>query len=443
MRTAIATYIGLSATLLLAAVPGLGAQRVVTLDDVLRSARDHQPQLAQAHANTAAAVARVTEAFSSLLPQVAMNGSYQRTTANFVARPGVVPRASATIGTATNTASWDTFDFYNFGLNANQLVYDFGQTTGRWRAAEASAQSLRATEQATLTSVLLTARQAFFNSSAGQALVKVAEDTLANQQRHLDQIQGFVDVGTRPEIDLAQGRTDVANAKVQLINARNQYASAKAVLNQAMGIEASTDYEVRPESMAPVEDEDFGTERLFEEATEARPDLASLNEQRRSQEQTIRSIEGSYGPSFGVGTGFTDAGNKIGDLGWNWEAGVTMSWNLYQGGLTKAQVSEARANLMAIDAQVSLLRQQILVQVEQARLNVIANRQALAAAEEALVNAREQLRLAEGRYQTGVGSIIELGDAQVAATSAAAQRVQAEFNLASARAALVQALGRE
>jgi len=58
------------------------------------------------------------------------------------------------------------------------------------------------------------------------------------------------------------------------------------------------------------------------------------------------------------------------------------------------------------------------------------------------VNAREQLRLAEGRYQSGVGSIIELGDAQIAATSAAAQVVQADFNLATARAQLLTALGR-
>jgi len=60
---------------------------------------------------------------------------------------------------------------------------------------------------------------------------------------------------------------------------------------------------------------------------------------------------------------------------------------------------------------------------------------------EAVVNAREQLRLAEGRYQAGVGNMIELGDAQVAMTTAAAQEVQAHFGLATARAQLLLALG--
>jgi outer membrane protein len=74
---------------------------------------------------------------------------------------------------------------------------------------------------------------------------------------------------------------------------------------------------------------------------------------------------------------------------------------------------------------------------------VRAGKAALSAAGEALVNAREQLRLAEGRYQAGAGSAIELADAQVALTTAAAQRVQADYNLAASRAQLLRALGRE
>jgi outer membrane protein len=65
------------------------------------------------------------------------------------------------------------------------------------------------------------------------------------------------------------------------------------------------------------------------------------------------------------------------------------------------------------------------------------------AVEDAFINARLQLRLAEGRYETGTGSVIELTDAQTALTSAAGQRVLADYNLAVARAQLTRALGRE
>ncbi len=121
---------------------------------------------------------------------------------------------------------------------------------------------------------------------------------------------------------------------------------------------------------------------------------------------------------------------------------MNLAWTLFDGGLTSARVREADANLDSLRAQEEALRTSIRVALEQAVLGVRAARSSVQAATEAEANAREQLRLAEGRYQAGAGSIIELGDAQVAASTAAAQRVQADYNLASARAALLRALGR-
>ena len=88
------------------------------------------------------------------------------------------------------------------------------------------------------------------------------------------------------------------------------------------------------------------------------------------------------------------------------------------------------------------LRQSIRLELEQARLAVRAARAALEASGEALVNTRERLRLADARYTAGLGSGIELNDAQVAVTNAAAQEVKARFTLAAARAQLAKALGR-
>ncbi len=153
-------------------------------------------------------------------------------------------------------------------------------------------------------------------------------------------------------------------------------------------------------------------------------------------------MRGGYLPSLGVSAGITDAGPYPDKTVPNWNAQATITWNIFQGGLTHAQEQEALANLDAADAQLATFRQQIRVEVEQARLGVRAAKATLDAAADALANAREQLRLAEGRYQAGAGSIIELSDSQVGATSAAAQRVQAEYSLASARAKLLTALGR-
>src|SRR5207247_5154765 len=126
----------------------------------------------------------------------------------------------------------------------------------KWRAAKASAEAQADTEQFTTVQVQLNVRTTYFNARAQKALVQVAHETLANQDKHLAQIQGFVQVGTGPEIDLAQAKTDRANAQVQVITAENNYESAKAALNQAMGVEGPTDYDVADEQLGTVLGED-------------------------------------------------------------------------------------------------------------------------------------------------------------------------------------------
>jgi len=171
--------------------------------------------------------------------------------------------------------------------------------------------------------------------------------------------------------------------------------------------------------------------------------VQSLEDQIRAEQLTIRSFQGQYAPSLAATLGFQQGGDRLSNLGWNAAAGLSLSWNIFQGGLTKAQVSEAEANVIAAVAQLDLQRLQIRSDVDGARLAVRAAKESLSATHEALVNARERLRLAEERYQVGVGSAIELGDAQVALTQAAAQVVQANDQLSTARAQLLRALGRQ
>src|SRR5262249_27729897 len=158
-----------------------------------------------------------------------------RTTGNRQHKPN-----SAT--TVENTA--DTFNWWDFTAAGSFILWDFGQTRGQWHAAEATARSLAQTESATRLQVILDARTAYFRARAQKALVGVASESLANRERHLGQIDGFVTEGTRPQIDLAQARAERARARVQLIDAENAYALARAALNQAMGVTGSIDYDV-------------------------------------------------------------------------------------------------------------------------------------------------------------------------------------------------------
>src|SRR5581483_4958548 len=154
------------------------------------------------------------------------------------------------------------------------------------------------------------------------------------------------------------------------------------------------------------------------------------------------SARGPYGPTLNASTGFTEAGPDLTGMVWNWNAQAILNWPIFQGGITKARVREATANQAITHSQTVLQRQQVLLDVIQARLAVRAGIAGLETAKEVEVNAKERLRLAEARYQAGAGSIIELQDSQVAATTASGQVVQADYSLSLARAQLLKAIGR-
>lgn len=410
----------------------------LTLDEALRITHERQPALKVARAQTETAKARTSEVLSAWLPQVSLAIGYSRSTANFVARPGSLP-SSVSSSAGLSLAG---YDFFTSSLNAQQLLWDFGQVWNRWDASKASLSSQQEVERGAVVAQDLQLRSAYFNAAAQKELIEVAKATLANTEAHFAQVEGFVKAGTHPEIDLAQTRSDRANAKLQLLTATNAYIVAKAKLNQAMGVEGSTGYDVVDHAPPEIDLEGKSIDEVMQVAVGARPELASLEAQVRVQDFTLRAIRGAFWPTLSATAGATAQARSLDAITPNLSIGVNLSWQLYQGGQTLSQVAEAEATLVQLSAQRDLTRQQVRFDVEQALLDVAAGKETLALSQEVVDAAKEQQRLAEGRYNAGAGSIIEWGDAQVRVTTALGQRVQAAFTLATARARLLAALGR-
>ena len=424
----------------------------LTLQQAEQTALRNQPNVRAARGLEQAAEGRVEEARAGYLPQVTVTGSYERTTGNFATRPGVLPQSLTTNGMGGGTGtmvmagatpvSWDPkYNFFQLNAGASQLLYDFGQTSNRWASAGASRDAATDNTRTTALQTLLNVRRAYFAARANRDLVAVAEEAVRNQEKHVEQTQAFVRTGIQPDINLATVMTALANAKVQLVTARNNFAVAEAQLSQAMGVSVSEMYTLSDDQIPPITGEEGAAPPLVEHAEKNRPEIANLIAQRRAQELTVSALHGAYGPSLSAIANISAAGVAADSLAPNWYIGLGLTWNILQGGLTRGQVHEAKGTLENLVGQEQALRLQVQVDVEQGRLGVQAAKATISAADEALVNARSQLTLAEKRYEHGLGSAVELSDAQAAYTTAEAQVVQSKFNLASARAQLLAALG--
>jgi outer membrane protein len=414
----------------------------LTLAQAEQNALRHQPTVRQAEGQTEAAAGRVEEARAGYLPQINASATY------YIVRSGALT-TTVTTGSTMPVATQGTmggnsalqYGLWSAGVSGSQLIYDFNATANRWRSAAWNRDAAQSSEKVAALQALLNVRRAYFTARAERDLVRVAQEAVANQQKHLDQITDMVTAGMKSQIDLATQRTASANARVAAVIAENAYAADLALLNQAMGLPSGSGFELTDTEMPPVAGEDGDERQLIDGAIKARPEVVAAEQQRRGQELLAASYKGNYLPAISAVGGVTDVGTTSDRANASWYLGLSATWALLSGGLTTGQVREANGTLAALSAQADGVRLQVSVDVVQGQLAVRAAKSSIDGAEEALTNAREQLRLAEARYQTGQGSIIELADAQVAYTTAEAQEVSARYSLASARAQFLMAVG--
>ena len=420
---------------------------VLSLNQAEHRAEVGHPALTAGQADSAAAAAVAMEARAALMPQISLAAGYRYATANRTVRIGTSPAFVPAV-LASRPMSTNLYDYLTTGITLSQLIYDFGQSTGAARTAALQAEAAAFTAESVRLDVLLGVRLAFFAARARKELLDVAREGFATQQQHLAQVGGYVEVKMRPPIDLVQARADVGTMELRMITAENDYAMAKVDLERAMGGVSGDDFEVGSDALPAIEDEGQSASVLFAGAA-GRPDLVGADRQVKANEQALSAARGGYFPQVHLVLAAIDAGPMFhpgpfasDNLRWNYSAGLTLAWPLLEGGRTVGRNRQAGATLDASRARRALLETDVRVQIERARRGIITATATVRISQATVVNARERLRLATGRYQAGVGTALEARDAQLAYLNAAADGVQAQFDLSVARAQLLRTLGR-
>jgi outer membrane protein TolC len=347
---------------------------------------------------------------------------------------------------------------YGSQLQLTQLLYDFGRTGGAIASNRAAARAARGDEMATRAQVALAALTAYYAVLQAEALAEVADSTLAQQQQRLRQAESFFATGTRAEIDVLIARTAVAQAELQRVQAHNSIVVTRAQLLLALGV-TDAGWLTRPlraEPLPALPAESRPLAELVDEALAQRPDFLALRERVIQAQEQIRVSRGAYFPilqlsaTAGInGTAFgssssgatSSSGVSTAAPGLGVTGIVGLSWPLFSGMATLYDVRASRARWEVARANLETLRQQVRSQLQQGLLDLRTARQSAVAATVVVKQAEKQLEMASVRYRTGLGNAIELGDAQVTATTARAQRVQSEYALALSRANLQWQLG--
>ncbi|MCL5020141.1 MAG: TolC family protein [Bacteroidetes bacterium] len=396
----------------------------LTLEQCVQIALKYNPQIRLAEGGLEASKSGLKLSVSGYMPQITGTASGTRNGGTFVLGP---------------IARSGYFDNFSAGFTAQQTIFDFGKTISKVAASsdlvDVSHENLRSTTQ----DVVLNTHISYFNYLAAVRVLEVDSETVSEALDHLRQAQGFYKAGTVPQYDVVNAEVEVANAKVSLIEARNNLKIARVQLENVLGVNLPVHFKLDDNLGVSYVSVDMTT--AIETALKNRPELLASEAQVQASKSLLTEAWTQDLPDISATAGYKWNGADPQPLYPSWNVGLTLSVPIFDGFALDAGIDQAKANLKSAEASNDIVMQTLYLDVQQQEYALQEAREKIQAAKKLVEQATEALRLAVGQYNSGTGSAIEVTDAQVTLANARISYIQSLYDYNVSYATLQRAMG--
>ena len=337
---------------------------------------------------------------------------------------------------------WDTRTLSEtLSITATKLLYDTGRNKLQQEIRLESLRGSEETARSTQVTVAANAKRAYYDLVLKLLNRDVEREKLTNLEQHLKTAQGLYEVGNSPFIEVTKAQSDVASARVSLLKAENDILVSQEALRVAIGTDIHGPFDVilSTELLLPQPADDVNA--LISAALRDRPDYFKLLHDVRGGELSVTDAARSHSPTITGSVGSTFTNSETSKASTNYTAGLSVNVPVIDGGTRDAAIEQARAQLAQTNADVEALRNNITYSVRSSALSLTNAIDRVKSSEAAMKYAEENLGLAQGRYEVGVGAPLELSDAVSALATARYSYYQALYDAQTARANLDEALG--
>ena len=362
---------------------------------------------------------------ASLFPQLLFQSNYIKNGGTFFIGP---------------TAREANYENYTLGFQLQQLIFDFGKSYSRVSASSDLADASKQDYISVKEDLILSVNVAYINYLQAIRLKSIAAEVLNRAKEHLQQAEGFYKAGTRPQYDVMVASTDNENANLNLIRADNNVKVARIqlenLLNERFPAEAPF------KDNLEVEEQNINLESAKEEAESTRPELISGKYKVEANKSLLTSAWTANLPTISANATYQWRAYELQQKFQNsWNIGLTFSLPIFFGFSLDAGIDQARANLKISEGIFESLQQSVSLEIEQNYYFVIEAHESIKSSKRLVDQAQEAFRLADARYKEGVGSPIEISDAQVTLLNAKNTYVQSLFDYQLSLIKLKRAIG--
>jgi outer membrane protein len=439
-----------------AALPVPAPSRGMTLVQGLAYAREHQPSLQSALARVRAAVEDTRVARAQWLPSFgvtaqAFEATENNSTASYLGVRGVdLPRIGGT--KVPENASWQPAASTLAAVGFDQEVFDFGRIGLQAAVADSALAVERHASDLERLRVDLVVKESFFAVLGARSVLQAAADAYTRARAHSDQAEAGVKSGLHAPIELTRARADLTRFDVARVQALGGVRTAQAMFAAAVGAsDLVLDAVGDGGAIAPVPPLSEALRSLESRS----PVVQGAAAQLESQRSLTRAVAAEMRPDVVLSSGLSgraggaapSSGPSAPHDGWvpetpNWHVGLVLRWPLYDP-IVRARARSAGAREEVAAASLALARQQEAAAVQRAYVQFEVARASLLALERAGEAARANYAQVDARFKAGLGTAVELADAESVRATAEIQLAVGRFDISRARALIARLLAEE
>lgn len=423
---------------------GLGARAqeggVLTLEDGVRLALERNETLRVAHAEYRRAQGQVGEERAEGLPQLDLGANY---THNWVLPTFVFDtpqgRNTVKIGTDENLAGT---------LRLRQNLYTGGRVRAALRGARAQEAQAREAEREAFQAVREEVERRFYALLHDQELARVGDLALERAQANFRQVEALRQAGRVADYDLLRAQVQVASLRADSTQAHNRRDLSALALRETVGLDLNQSLEISGQFRQETRLDLAAVEALVRLGLEQRPGLRQLGHLLQARHSRVKVEQARALPAVEFqSTGQLQFQSNEFDLGadevWrkNWSTAVAMQMPLFDGLRIHARVAQARQEARGQEAELEKARRVAELEIRQAWMELGEARERLQARQGIVEQAEKGLQVADARYGSGVGTQLEILDAQLLLLQAQTQHAAAQRDQALALVRLERAVG--
>ena len=408
--------------------PPARVHQSLTLESAISLGLKQNPDILKAIHEIERTRGQVIQVRAQALPNVQAAGSYNQYAPELVGSGG--GSSSSTFSGSSQDKSW------RIAVQVQQILYSGGKVKAAVKIAELTQDTSHQLLRETVNTVVANVRTQFYTALLNRELITVAEESIVLLADQLRDQQNRFDAGTVPRFNVLQAEVELANARPDLIRAKNNFHIARLQLAKTLGIDTDEAPDVSGTlRMIPRE---VNLSRALNAARKNRAILKAQENTVSSSEQQITVAKAGYKPSLNANVGYETVNSRsssdLSKATSGWYLGVNGTWSIFDGFQTKGNVDQAKASLASAKVGLADSLQQVELEVQKAYAQAKVAREVIASQAKVVEQADEALRLAKERLNAGAGTQLDVLNARVALTKARTTQKQAlsDYNVALA-----------